>query len=142
MIYQQDRLRGFTAVEVLVTIVVAMVFIGAVAQMYTAVVNDAADVRNRASASAVAYVQLRAISSSLTSGSCTPNASVSLPVSADAPAPDFGSLPSPRSITASISCPYSGATYATNGPTAVSQITVTITYGNPAMVVRHVIYKY
>lgn len=146
------RVHGFTAVELLITIVVGIVFLSAAAQMYTAVINDAANARNKANAGSIAYLEARAIFTSLAIGSCTPVASVSpLPIiltggSADTNiGPVYASLPAPRAITATVTCPYNSTSAYTSSalaPATVSQVTVTITYGSSGATVRHVLYKY
>lgn len=129
--------EGFSVVELLITIIVGTVSIAALAQIYGVVVGDASIARNKANASAIAYTQIRTIAASL-SGTCVPRSSVTLPVHANAPAPDLSSLPSPPAptITASVSCPLS-----TPYPnSSLSRITVTVTYGTEQ--VSHVLYTY
>lgn len=62
---------GFTAVELLVTLFVAVAFIATAFQLYTAVVNDSGDARFRAKASNIAYAELRKWADDTTPG-CTP----------------------------------------------------------------------
>lgn len=122
--------QGFSAVEVLVTVIVGVVFIGAIAQMYGVVMSDAATVRNRATASSVAYTQARTVLASI-GATCAASSATTSPAA---------SLPAPISMTTAIDCPYAnGGTYAN---TAVSRITVTVTYDNPQEKVQHVLYKY
>lgn len=125
---------GFSAAELLITLFIAAVFIFAAYQLYSVMTNDAAKVRNQASANNIVYDNLRKISGqaakpcsarSTASGSLSPG--VSLPASPQ--------LPGPTTITGKIDCPFSGQP-------SVSRVTVTLTYGNPQETVSHVIYAY
>lgn len=51
--------EGFTAVELLVTLFVAVAFIATAFQLYSAVVSDSGEARFRAKASNIAYAELR-----------------------------------------------------------------------------------
>jgi len=122
--------QGFSAVEVLVTVIVGVVFIGAIAQMYGVVMSDAATVRNRTTASSIAYTQARAKVASV-SGTCVTSSSTTTPVA---------NLPPTISMTTAVDCPFSNAgTYANS---AVSRVTVTVTYDSPQETVKHVLYSY
>jgi Tfp pilus assembly protein PilV len=130
--------HGFSAVELLITIIVAMVLLGGIWQIYTAIINDAASSRNRAKASSIAYTQARAALASLTAGSCTAQNPFSLSSLAfnNNTAPSLSSLPN-ASITAKIDCPYVGM----SGAPTISRVTVTVTYGTTGETVSHVLYK-
>ncbi|MEO5948792.1 MAG: hypothetical protein ABIP74_00110 [Candidatus Saccharimonas sp.] len=121
---------GFSAVEVLVTVIVGVVFIGAISQMYSVVMSDAATVRNRATASALAYTQARTALTTLSS-TCAPSSSTITP---------SATLPKPISMSTVVDCPYT-ATYAN---AQLSRITVSVTYGpsSPQEKVKHVLYSY
>lgn len=119
---------GFSAVELLITIFVAVAFLGAGYQLYAAVVRNGADTRNQTTASNIAYDYLRRYSPQATNPCTTVTPS---------PAPTIPSgttLPS-ASITATITCPYGAAS-------GTSLITVTVTYGSssPAKQVQHATY--
>jgi len=122
--------QGFSAVEVLVTVMVGIMFIGAIAQMYGVVMSDAAAVRNRATASSVAYAQLRSLTAAASAPCSAWTGSYAGPTS----------LPSPVTVSTAEDCPYT-ATYANN---AVSRLTVTVTYGSGTSQesVKHVLYTY
>lgn len=123
--------QGFTAVELLVSIIVGVVFFLTVGQLYSVVINDAADSRNRANASSLAYAQARTIYKQKTNTPCVASsASITLTSSG---------LPGTVTRTTAIDCPFSTVG---NYPSTVSRITVTITYGNPQETVRHVLYQY
>jgi len=122
--------QGFSAVEVLVTVIVGVVFIGAIAQMYSVVMSDAATVRNRTTASSIAYTQARAKLASI-SGTCIASSATTTP---------SANLPAPISMVTAVDCPYSNAgTYANS---VISRVTVTVTYDNPQEKVQHVLYAY
>lgn len=50
---------GFSAIELLVTLFIAVAFLGTAYQLYTVVIRDSADARFRARASNIAYAELR-----------------------------------------------------------------------------------
>jgi hypothetical protein len=130
---------GFSAVELLVTLVVGMIFLGAISQMYSVVLDDAAVTRNKATANALAYTQARMLLPTLGSP-CIPNANVTLNSGSTPPVVDLSTLPSPRSVTASLTCPH--ATIYPNS--ALWRVLVTVSYGSniPQDKVTHVLYKY
>jgi type II secretory pathway pseudopilin PulG len=126
-----QRRQGFTAVELLVSIIVGVVFFITVGQLYSVVINDAADSRNRANASSLAYTQARTVYKQQANTSCSASsASITLTSTG---------LPGTVTRTTVVDCPFN---IAGNYPTTVSRITVTITYGNPQETVRHVLYQY
>jgi len=123
--------KGFTAVELLVTLFVAAIFLIAGYQLYTIVTNDSAAARNRSKASNIALDNARMVSLQF-SGACSGGA-----VTTFSPAPSIPSdsgLPNP-SISGTKDCPIA------SGP---SRITVTVSYGynSPQDQVSHVLYKY
>jgi len=118
---------GFSAVELLITLFVAAAFIITGYQLYSIVIKDGADARQRAKASNIAYELLRKYSSQATNPCTTVTPS---------PAP---SVPSNSGLanahaTVTFSCPYGASN------TAVSKVQVTLTYGSPAQEVTHAIY--
>ena len=127
MIRQHPHSSGFTAVELLVTLVVALLFIITFYQLYTVAVTDSNDARYRATASNIAYTTLRDMGSKITR-----------PCSALSPAPltpiPTNTLPTPNSQVIQITCPYGVGS-------DVSRISVTVKYGSPEQEVVHVIYK-
>lgn len=62
---------GFTAVELLITLFVAVAFIATAYQLYSAVLADSGEARFRAKASNIAYAELRRRSDDSVPG-CTP----------------------------------------------------------------------
>lgn len=123
--------KGFSAVELLVAILVGVVFFISIGQMYSVVINDAAKARNKATASALAYTQARITSNSQMSGACTASsASITLTSSG---------LPGNVTQSTVVDCPYASFT---NYPKTISRTTVTITYGSPQETVKHVLYQY
>lgn len=118
--------EGFTAIEVLVTLMVASVFLFSFYQLYSVVINDASASRNRAKASNAAYEQARKAGYQ-TSRPCVAVASSNVSIPSDL------SLPAPATMTSTIDCPY--------GASGVSRITVTVTYGTPQETIQHVIFK-
>ena len=117
---------GFTAIEALITLMVASVFLFAFYQLYSVVINDAGASRNRAKASNAAYEQVRKAGYQ-TSRPCVAVASSNVSISSDL------SLPAPATMTSAIDCPYRAS--------GVSRITVTVTYGSPQETIKHVVFK-
>ena len=117
---------GFTAIEALITLMVASVFLFAFYQLYSVVINDAGASRNRAKASNAAYEQVRKAGYQ-TSRPCVAVASSNVSIPSDL------SLPAPATMTSAIDCPY--------GACGVSRITVTVTYGSPQETIKHVVFK-
>ena len=70
MTRRQLQEGGFTAVELLITLFIAVAFLGTAYQLYTAVIRDSAEARFRAKASNIAYAELRKWSDDTTPG-CT-----------------------------------------------------------------------
>lgn len=117
---------GFTAVELLITLFIAVAFLGTGYQLYSIVVKSSSDARMRSVASNVAYDNLRRYSSQATNP-CT--------VVTPSPTPSLGSNSglSSAAITVTFSCPFG-----TSSPT--SKVQVSITYGLPQQEVVHAIY--
>lgn len=131
MTTHRQQQAGFSAVELLITIFIAALFIGAGYQLYIAIVRDGSDTRNQATASNLAYSYIRQYSS-LATNPCTaitPSPAPTIPSGAQ-----YTALVSPT-ITASITCPYAA-------PSGTSLLTVTVTYGpgSPQKQVQHTLY--
>lgn len=115
-----SRLRdGFTAVEVLVAMVIGVLLLGSAYQLYSTVVRDSGISQQRATASNYAYALLRQQqknTSSITSPCTASNSTPSIPTSA-------GLWPNTTARIV-IDCPYANSTN-------VSRISVTISYTTP-----------
>lgn len=122
--------RGFTAVELLITIIVGMIFLGAMSQVYTVVINDAAATRYKATARSIAYTQARVTVASLAATCAASNATITL---------SSTGLPGPVSQTTNVACPYASAGYVNPN---VARVTVTVSYGSAGDNAKHVLYKY
>lgn len=66
---------GFTAVELLVALFVAVVFLAAGHQLYNAIIQDSGETRQRAKANNIAYNTLRWYADSAP-GACTPSTEI------------------------------------------------------------------
>lgn len=122
---------GFTVVELLISIVVGLLFIISANQLYGAVIEDTGNARERATASNLAYLNLKSYTS-FASKPCveyTPSPQPSIPG-------DSGLSSASAEVT--ITCPYSSQPSAQN----VSKINSIIRYGNPQKVVTHATYVY
>lgn len=117
---------GFSAVELLITLFVAVAFIATGYQLYSIIINDGGEARARAKASNIAYDNLRRY---------TPQATDPCTVFTPTPAPSIpaGSGLSNATITVTISCPYTTALNLT-------KVEVSVKYGSPQKEVVHAIY--
>lgn len=114
--------QGFTAVELLIAIIIAVMLLAGGYQLYTTAQQSAQISRNRAKASNVAYDLLRSYqqNTSFNRSPCTaqtivnPTSNTAVPASYDFPMSTY---------SAAISCPYAG--------TNTNLITVTVKYTNP-----------
>lgn len=111
--------QGFSAVELLITLFVAVAFIATGYQLYSTIVKDGGEARFRARASNLAYENLRRASD--TTPTCSTTPAVTTPAS-----PSSSGLDNPV-ITQTISAPQgcSGATWQDR----VMKVQITVTYG-------------
>lgn len=111
--------QGFSAVELLITLFVAVAFIATGYQLYSTIVKDGGEARFRARASNLAYENLRRVAD--TTPTCSTTPAVTTPAS-----PSNSGLDNPV-ITQTISAPQgcSGATWQDR----VMKIQITVTYG-------------
>lgn len=72
---------GFSAVELLITLFIAVIFLAAGHQMYTNIIRDSSEVRQRAQASSIAYdyLQRYAATAPQPCASSTPLSNVAVP---------------------------------------------------------------
>ena len=109
--------QGFTAVELLVAIIVGVTLLGAAYQLYSVALSSSGDAQRRSKASNVAYDLLRtyqANSSYITTPCAAKSASPAIPS-------DSGLTNATASIA--ITCPYSVS--------SLSLITATVSYDSP-----------
>lgn len=116
---------GFSAVELLITLFIAAVFVTTGYQLYTVVIKNGSDASQRAVASNIAYDNLRRYSTQ-TTNPCT--------VVTPSPTPTIpaNSLPS-ASITVTIDCPYGTSD-------GTSRVNVSVKYATPQQEVVHAMY--
>lgn len=121
---------GFSAVELLITLFIAVAFVATGYQLYSIIINDGGEVRARTRASNIAYDNLRRYS---------PQATDPCSVFTPTPAPSIpaGSGLSNPSMTVDVTCPY-GSTPGMN----LTKIQVTVRYGTstPQQEVVHAIF--
>ncbi len=110
------RENGFTAVELIVTIIVAMLLLGAAFQLYTTVLRSSATSQTRSVANNVSYDLLRQYQQSATTPCSQPSITPTIPSYADL---------SGASATVTITCPYGV------GTSNISLVTVTVNYTDP-----------
>lgn len=118
--------RGFSAIELLITLFVGVAFVATGYQIYTIVIQNNGDARARAKASNIAYDMLRKYGAQATNPctAVTPSPAPSVPA---------GSGLSNPVATVTISCPFGGLS-------GTSKVAVRITYGNPQQEVNHATY--
>jgi Tfp pilus assembly protein PilV len=114
---------GFSAVELLISLFIAVAFVGAGYQLYAVVVKDGGEAELRSKANDIAYDKLRSASAQATNP-CTAPA----PTTTALPASD---LPSATVVT-TISCPYAAS--------ATSKVSVSVKYGTPQQEVVHALF--
>ena len=114
---------GFTAVELLITLFVAAIFLVAGYQLFNVVIKDGGEARAESRASNIAYTYMRKHSNAATNP-CTPQA----PVSNTAVTENTDGLADAK-VSIVISCPQSDA------PT-VSKVEAIVTYNNPQQTMR------
>ena len=109
------RNQGFTAVELLVTIIVGALLLGSAFQLYTTVIRDSGAAQQRTTANSIAYDLLRQYQRKAK----TP----CLALSETPAAPSYSSLKS--TISATITCPPYGTS------SNLSLVTITVIYNDP-----------
>ena len=120
--------KAFSVVELLVTIVIATIFLTAAYQLYSTILTDSGDTRKESAASNLAYDYLRRYSA-FVSGTCSPNNFTfsSVPIS------EGSSSLGVATVNVTISCPLgtsttvsqtTAGTYSLTVPTGISSLTV------------------
>jgi hypothetical protein len=120
---------GFSAVELLISLFIAVAFVGAGYQLYSVIVKDSGEARLRAKANNIAYDNLRTYTPQATTpcSVVTPTPTPTAPIATG----DFG-LPN-ASITVTFSCPYGTLD-------TTSKLSVQVLYGTPQQEVIHAIF--
>ena len=119
-----SKQSGFSAVELLITLIIAAIFLIAGYQLYALVTKDSGESRTLANANNVAsqYLQKYKSNSTLITDPCTANANALATTGETAAVTIAGSASS--TVQVAIDCPYTANT-------SISRIKTTITYGNP-----------
>lgn len=123
-----NRQDGFSAVELLITLFIAAIFLAAGYMLFSAIMRDAAAARQQAQASNIAYDYTERHA-----------ATADNPCAASTPLNDFVLNSTPQGLqnvrlTVRITCPYSST------PT-ISKISTTVRYGsNPVKEAYHAVY--
>lgn len=117
---------GFSAIELMISLFIAVAFIGAGYQLYTLIIKDGGEARLRSRADNIAYETLRTYAPQATNPctAVTPSPTPTLP----APSSPTG-LPN-ATIAVTFTCPY-GST------DSVTKLTVKILYGTPQKEITH-----
>lgn len=124
---QRQYQSGFTAIELLITLFIAAMFLGAGHQLYNAIIQDSGAARQRAKASNIAYDTLRRYANS-TPSICVAKTEVN----------NVLISPSPEGLTnvrrtVTYSCPQPSLP-------GLTKVTASITYGSDSEEVIHAIY--
>jgi Tfp pilus assembly protein PilV len=122
-----DRQAGFSAVELLISMFIAVAFMGAGYLLFAVIVKDGSDARYQSRDSSIAYENLR----TYTLNATTP-CSVSSPAAPAIPATGPNALPN-ATMYIKLECPYG-----TSDPT--TKLSVRVVYGTPAQEVTHAIF--
>ncbi|HEX7483738.1 MAG TPA: hypothetical protein VF281_01165 [Candidatus Saccharimonadales bacterium] len=122
-----DSQAGFSAVELLISLFIAVAFIAAGYQLYAVIIKDGSDARYQSRASSIAYENLRTYSSSATSP-----CSVISPASQSLPSTGDNALPN-GTMYINLTCPYG-----TSDPT--TKVSIRVTYGTPLQEVTHALF--
>lgn len=118
--------KGFSAVELLISLFIATAFVTTGYQLYSVVIQDNEKAREQAQASNIAYNILRQYSPQATNP-CTAVTPTPTPT-----IPSGSNLPSP-SVSVSFTCPYGTSV-------DVTKVIVTVNYGNPQIGVVHALF--
>jgi prepilin-type N-terminal cleavage/methylation domain-containing protein len=121
---------GFSAIELLITLFVAAAFIMAGYQLYTIIIQDGGEARQKTTANNIAYDNLRRYSGQV-AAKCVAK---TIDLSSSIPA-DSGLAGSNNSLVVNFTCPY--------GPSSsVTKVTATLKYGTstPKQEVTHAAY--
>lgn len=113
---------GFTAVELLITMIIGSMLLVTAYQLYAFVLNDSADTRMRATASNLAYRFMREASGTVTT-SCPATVTTTPAIPATA------NLPSNATATVTVSCANTG----TNVPYVSATVTYTFNGNNKSV---------
>lgn len=126
MINRWQQAEGFSAVELLITLFVAVAFLGTGYQLYSVIINDGGEARAQARASNIAYDNLRRYSPQATSpcSLVTPTPTPTIPANSGL---------SNASISVTLTCPYTTTV-------AVTKVQAVVRYGTPQKEVTHAIY--
>lgn len=117
---------GFSAVELLVTLFIAVAFLATGYQLYSVIIESGGSARTQAKASNIAYAALRKYAPQAVSP-CVPS-------NPPSPIPAGSGLPTPNSMSVNITCPPG------TGTTTISKVQVTVSYGSPSEQVVHAIF--
>ncbi|MEO7904587.1 MAG: prepilin-type N-terminal cleavage/methylation domain-containing protein [Candidatus Saccharimonadales bacterium] len=122
--------QGFSAIELMISLFIAVAFIATGYQLYSVIIKDSAAANQRTIASNVAYSHLRQLSDA-TTGLCV-NGYTFSPVPALTIA-EKAQLPESAVMTTSVTCPFGTAS-------SVWNVQVAIAYGSPTQEVVHALY--
>jgi prepilin-type N-terminal cleavage/methylation domain-containing protein len=126
----KPKQSGFSAVELLITLFIAAVFLMSGFELYAAIIKNGADARRLASASSVMSDYIQRYKSTATNPCTvqTPLTNSSITVSGL----------SNVTITIAINCPYNSGSYTPETtPQTVSEIVATVKYGTPQQTVSN-----
>lgn len=135
---QRSNQAGFSAVELMISLFIAVAFIASGYQLYSVIIKDGASARHRTQASNIAYTYLRKYANQ-PSGNCS-TSYLMLPkpvLSADEVKllPQLaGPPPKAAEVSVLTSCPYGTSS-------TIWRITVTVKYGSPQKEVSHAIFS-
>lgn len=120
---KRTQQSGFSAIELMISLFIAVAFIGAGYQLYSVILRDGSDAKLRARADDIAYDMLRSYSTQATSPCTTITPAATMPTPTNLPN---------ATASVSITCPYAS--------NPISKVSVTVSYGTPQQGVTHALF--
>lgn len=127
-VYRKELDGGFSTVELLVSIVIAALLLGAAYQLYITVIRSSADSKIQSTANSAAGDILQSYQSQATKPCTAQSATPSIPANYTSDLPN-------SSATAAISCPYGTSSN-------ISLVKISVSYDSGANTVTRAIYVY
>jgi len=131
-LYQQ----GFSAVELLITLFIAALFIIGANQLYIYVITNGEDANQRTRASNIGYQYLQSKKPAV--AQMCPNASPPVQTFSNVPVSGLTNV----TIIVTASCPYTSTATSQDPLRNITKVTVVTRYGSDSKEVTHAIYTY
>lgn len=119
---------GFSAVELMISMFIAVAFIASGYQLYSVIIKDGSEVNYRTQASNIAYSYLRQYGTQ-PSGNCVAKSTQTITMTAS----EKATLPNNAKAYYDYTCPYGTGS-------SVWRITTKVTYGTPTQEIAHALF--